>query len=121
LVSQGYRPENVLIKRVVALPGETVEVRDGQVWVNGVPLPEPYRAEAADYAWGPAVVPAGCVFVLGDNRNASNDSHVWGFLDERLILGRAWMRFWPWPVQIYAGIPPGEAMGLAWDYPWLLG
>jgi signal peptidase I len=102
LVSLGYDPDNVLIKRVVALPGETVEVKEGRVWVNGAPLAEPYGATPAEYTWGPAVVPPGCVFVLGDNRNASNDSHVWGFLDERLILGRAWVRFWPWPVRRYA-------------------
>jgi len=102
LVSLGYNPDNVLIKRVVALPGETVEVKEGRVWVNGAPLAEPYGATLAEYTWGPAVVPPGCVFVLGDNRNASNDSHVWGFLDERLILGRAWVRFWPWPVRRYA-------------------
>jgi len=102
LVSLGYNPDNVLIKRVVALPGETVEVKEGRAWVNGAPLAEPYGATLAEYTWGPAVVPPGCVFVLGDNRNASNDSHVWGFLDERLILGRAWVRFWPWPVRRYA-------------------
>jgi signal peptidase I len=68
-------------------------VKEGRVWVNGAPLAEPYGATPAEYTWGPAVVPPGCVFVLGDNRNASNDSHVWGFLDERLILGRAWVRF----------------------------
>lgn len=108
LVSQGYNTDNVLIKRIIALPGETVEVRAGQVWVNGFPLSEPYVAESPRYTWGPAVVPAGSVFVLGDNRNASNDSHVWGFLDERLIIGRAWVRFWPWPLRVYAVIPLGE-------------
>ncbi len=115
LVSLGYDPDNVLIKRVVALPGETVEVKEGRVWVNGAPLAEPYGATLAEYTWGPAVVPPGCVFVLGDNRNASNDSHVWGFLDERLILGRAWVRFWPWPVRRYAA--RGEAMLLGMGTP----
>ncbi|APB33792.1 signal peptidase I [Gloeomargarita lithophora Alchichica-D10] len=119
LVSQGYRPENVLIKRVVALAGETVQVQQGQVWVNGLPLGEPYVAEAADYTWGPAMVPAGCLLVLGDNRNASNDSHIWGFLDERLILGRAWVRFWPWPLHGYATIPWVNGMLLGLGIPLL--
>lgn len=107
LLLQGYRPEDVLIKRVVALPGETVEIRQGRVWVNGEPLEEPYVAQPPNYTWGPAVVPEGYLFVLGDNRNASNDSHVWGFLDQRLVRGRAWVRFWPWPVQVYATSPQG--------------
>ncbi len=108
LVSLGYPPDHVLIKRVVALPGETVQVRAGRVWVNGLPLEEPYVTEPAAYTWGTEVVPPGHLFVLGDNRNASNDSHVWGFLDQQLILGRAWVRFWPWPVRVYGGIFPRD-------------
>ncbi len=88
------------IKRVIGLPGETVEVRAGDgVYVNGHRLAEPYIKEAPTYQW-PAggvanVVPAGHVFVLGDNRNNSSDSHIWGFLDERSIVGRAWISYWP--------------------------
>ncbi len=117
LVSLGYRPDNVLIKRVVALPGETVRVRGGRVWVNGLALEEPYVAEPAAYTWGPGVVPAGYLFVLGDNRNASNDSHVWGFLAEPLILGRAWVRFWPWPLRVYGGMFGGAEILLGLGIP----
>lgn len=88
------------IKRVIGLPGETVEVRAGDgVYINGHRLAEPYIKEAPGYQW-PAngvanVVPSGHVFVLGDNRNNSSDSHIWGFLDERSIVGRAWISYWP--------------------------
>lgn len=83
------------IKRVIGLPGETVEVRNGQVIVNGQPLQEPYIAEAPIYTWGPQTVPDGQYLVLGDNRNHSNDGHEWGFLDRGKISARAVFRFWP--------------------------
>jgi signal peptidase I len=88
-------PPRHSIKRLVALPGQQVQVRDGQVLVDGQPLREPYLAEPTAYAWGPERVPEGMYFVLGDNRNASADSHVWGFLPARYVVGRAWVRFWP--------------------------
>lgn len=83
------------IKRVIALPGQEVRVRDGQVFVDGTPLREPYVAAAPNYQWGPARVPEDMLFVLGDNRNASSDSHVWGVLPRSAVTGRAWLRFWP--------------------------
>lgn len=83
------------IKRVIAVPGQVVQVRDGQVLVDGQPLREPYVTEPPDYTWGPARVPEGMLFVLGDNRNGSADSHVWGFLPRDHVTGRAWLRFWP--------------------------
>ncbi|HUS15408.1 MAG TPA: signal peptidase I [Chloroflexia bacterium] len=88
------------IKRVIAIPGETVEVKayDG-VYINGRKLDEPYIKDIPDYNWpqsGQAEkVPAGHVFVLGDNRRNSSDSHVWGFLEETSIVGRAWVAYWP--------------------------
>ncbi|WP_246357675.1 signal peptidase I [Pyxidicoccus fallax] len=88
-------PPRHSIKRVVALPGQVVQVRDGQVWVDGQARHEPYVAEPAGYTWGPERVPEGELFVLGDNRNASADSHAWGFLPARYVTGRAWVRFWP--------------------------
>jgi len=88
-------PPRHSLKRVVALPGQVVQVRDGQVFVDGQPRHEPYVAEPARYTWGPERVPEGMLFVLGDNRNASADSHAWGFLPARYVVGRAWVRFWP--------------------------
>jgi len=83
------------IKRVIGLPGETVEVRDGKVFINGEPLDEPYIAEAPRYTYGPVEIPADQYFVLGDNRNLSNDSHEWGLLSRDRIIARAVYRIWP--------------------------
>lgn len=85
-----------LIKRVVALPGETVEARDGKIFVDGEPLAEPYLADGVttpDFA--EAEVPADHVFVLGDNRANSQASNVFGPVSEGLIVGRAFVRVWP--------------------------
>jgi signal peptidase I len=82
------------VKRVVGLPGDVVEVRGGQVYVNG----EVFFVEGAAvprYAYGPVTVPEDSVFVLGDNRNNSVDSHVWGFLTTKAILGEVFMTYWP--------------------------
>lgn len=95
LVRSGALREHIAIKRVIALPGQEVQVREGQVLVDGKALREPYVAAPPDYAWGPARIPEGTLFVLGDNRNVSSDSHVWGALPARAVRGRAWLRFWP--------------------------
>lgn len=87
--------EDDYLKRVIGLPGDTVEVRKGQVLVNGKVLTEPYLAEAPRYTMPATTVPEGKVFVLGDNRNQSYDSHSWGLLDQSAIHGRAWVRYWP--------------------------
>lgn len=83
------------IKRVIGLPGQVVRVHEGRVLIDGQPLQEPYVAEAPAYEWGPARVPEDMLFVLGDNRNASSDSHIWGFLPRSRVLGRGGPRFWP--------------------------
>jgi signal peptidase I len=88
-------PAPAALKRLIALPGQRVEVRGGQVLVDGQALSEPYLREPPRYTWGPTVVPEGMLFVLGDNRNASSDSHDWGLLPRENVLGRAWLRFWP--------------------------
>lgn len=86
---------DAFIKRVIGLPGETVEVRDGKVFINGQPLTENYLESPPDYQWGPETVPQDSFLVLGDNRNNSFDSHFWGFVPRDNIIGRAAVRFWP--------------------------
>jgi signal peptidase I len=89
-------PKQDLIKRVIGLPGESISVQDGKVMINGVPLEEPYIAAPPIYndTW---VVPEGQLFVLGDNRNESKDSHEWGFLPLENVVGRAILIYWPPP------------------------
>lgn len=95
LQEQGYLEEQAFIKRAIGLPGDTIEVKDGHVYVNGELLIESYIAEAPNYGMSPMVVPPDRLFVMGDNRNNSNDSHVWGFLPRSNIIGHACFRFWP--------------------------
>lgn len=84
-----------LIKRVVGLPGETIAVEDGQVTINGQPLEEPYLREAPIYSMAPRQIPEGYAFMMGDNRNNSLDSHVWGPMPLDNVIGQAVFRFWP--------------------------
>lgn len=93
LIEQDYR--DAFIKRVIGLPGDTVEVKDGKVFVNSQAIEEDYIKEKPNYNWGPAKVPAGKYLVLGDNRNNSYDSHYWGFVPKEKFIGRAAVRFWP--------------------------
>lgn len=83
------------VKRVIGLPGEKVEVKSGQVYINNLPLPEAYITEQPQYTWGPEIVPLNSYLVLGDNRNRSYDGHVWGFISRDRIIGRVVFRFWP--------------------------
>ncbi|XGB41300.1 MAG: signal peptidase I [Nodosilinea sp. LVE1205-7] len=86
---------DAFIKRVIGTPGDVVEVRNGQVYVNGSSLQEGYIKEAPNYQWGPERVPESSYLVLGDNRNSSYDSHAWGFVPSENIIGKAMVRFWP--------------------------
>lgn len=88
-------PRRTLIKRVIGLPGETVAIQNGRVYVNGQPLPEPYILASPTYTAAPVAVGPDEVYVLGDNRNNSSDSHSWGVLKQDLIVGKAVWRFWP--------------------------
>ena len=105
-------PERDFIKRVIGLPGETVEVRDKKVYVNGQPLDEPYvhflRPTSAESAfhevtsfdvrerYGPVTVPPNQFFVMGDNRDNSQDSRYWGFVKRDKIKGKAFLIYWSW-------------------------
>lgn len=105
----GQRYENVLIKRLIGLPGDTIEVKPDaggvmRVWRNGKPLHEPYLAEEMDsvqpdnarYGVGePLKLGPGQLFVMGDNRNHSNDSRFWGPLALNRVMGKAMFIFWP--------------------------
>jgi signal peptidase I len=95
LLAAGYDPDAALIKRVVAGPGDRVEVRDGILWRNGTPLGQEWRREPMGYALPAFTIPAGHLMVLGDNRNASLDSHVWGPLPLDRVVGTAVWRYWP--------------------------
>ncbi|XFA73503.1 signal peptidase I [Thermosynechococcaceae cyanobacterium Okahandja] len=95
LETMGYRSDQALIKRVIATAGDTVAVKEGRVWVNQQPLEEPYIAEAPVYTMPPLTVPPNTLFVMGDNRNHSNDSHIWGFLPVENVIGRAIACYWP--------------------------
>ena len=99
-------PDQELIKRVIGLPGDQVMINNGQVAVNDYILSEPYIAAAPQYN-GEWSVPDNYLFVLGDNRNNSSDSHAWGMLPIENIVGKAIVIYWPpkmWEVIRHANL-----------------
>jgi len=87
--------KEMLIKRVIGLPGDTIAVENGQVILNGQPLDEDYINGQPRGNYGPTIIPDDSVFVMGDNRNNSNDSRSFGPIPHENIVGRAWIRYWP--------------------------
>ena len=90
-----FPSEFPFIKRVIGLPGETVEVKDGKVFIDGIPLEEEYIMESPNYTMPAQEVPEDEYFVLGDNRNNSNDSHNNWTVPRDNLIGRAWFIYWP--------------------------
>jgi len=88
-------PGRNYIKRVVALAGQTVLIRDGHVYINNRMLREPYLRAATDGSYGPVTVPPKDIFVLGDNRDNSEDSRMFGFVPDRNLVGEAVLVYWP--------------------------
>lgn len=93
LRKQNFR--DAFIKRVIGLPGERLEIKNGLVYINRKPLQEKYIQERPDYQYGPVVIPTDQYFMLGDNRNNSYDSHYWGFVPRSLIIGKAIVIYCP--------------------------
>ncbi len=103
-------PTKDFVKRVIALGGDTIEIRDKKVYINGNPIQEPYKVhkdrsifKANEYIpenailrdnFGPVAVPDNYFFVMGDNRDNSSDSRYWGFLPRELIKGKPWIIYW---------------------------
>jgi len=91
----GYTRVDSYLKRIIAVEGDKIEVKEGLVYLNNNALDEPYIMDKPDYEKAPVTVPKGHVFVMGDNRTNSHDSHIWGFLPKKNIQAKAMVRFWP--------------------------
>ncbi len=99
-------PKKDFIKRVIGLPGDTVQVIDKKIYINHLPMEDPHgvhsdqmiipEAEQPRDNTGPIIVPPNKIFVMGDNRDESYDSRYWGFVDQKEIIGQAFIIYWSW-------------------------
>jgi len=120
-------PERDFIKRVIGLPGETLEVRGRQVYINGAAIAEPYahfllpEAPAGDdmsdprVHYGPVTVPEAQYFAMGDNRDNSQDSRFWGFLPADYVKGRALVIYWSFESDFRGNVVTGLFSGTRWE------
>jgi signal peptidase I len=90
------KTDDMLIKRVIGLPGDTIEIRGGEVYIDGEKLEEPWMINMGGGSYGPKTIPPLHVFVMGDNRGASNDSRNFGPVPVENLIGHAWFSYWPW-------------------------
>ncbi len=90
-----FPSEKPFIKRIIALPGDTVEVKNGAVYINGLKLQESYIKEPPAYTLSQKKIPENEYFVLGDNRNNADDSHTGWTVPRQNIIGKAWLSYWP--------------------------
>ena len=90
-----FKSPKPFIKRVIGLPGETVQIKSGKVYIDGKPLAEPYIKQSFTYSMAAVKIPEGEYFVLGDNRDISEDSHYFGPIPRENIIGKAWLSIWP--------------------------
>jgi len=93
--SYPLEPGKDFVKRVVGIPGDVIEIKDGYLFRNGKMMKEPFVKEYVFGSYGPQKIPADKICVMGDNRNNSHDSRSWGLLDRNLVKGRAEIKFWP--------------------------
>ena len=95
LVAEGYKSNLALIKRVIGAPGDKIEVKEGNLYLNDVIQNNIISDKNINYSTGPFIVPEKSLWVMGDNRNNSMDSHIWGFLPYEKVIGKAIFRYWP--------------------------
>ncbi len=95
LIEAGYESDIALIKRVIGVPGDKIEVKEGNLYLNDVAQNNYISDRNINYSTGPYIVPENSLWVMGDNRNNSMDSHIWGFLPYEKVIGKAIFRYWP--------------------------
>ena len=95
LIDAGYQSDIALIKRVIGVPGDKVEVKEGNLYLNDIAQNNYISDRNINYSTGPYIVPEKSLWVMGDNRNNSLDSHIWGFLPYEKVIGKAVFRYWP--------------------------